>query len=357
MARGPKPWYDEHMEPVNLKEATMGELEDLVRSLEEPPYRAGQIAQWVYQKGATSAEQMTNLSKALRARLAEASALPALEVAGRSDSSDGTTKYLFGLPDGEAVEAVVIPEEKRLTLCLSTQVGCRFACAFCRTGEMGLRRQLEAWEIVDQYLACRFRLGHPVSHLVFMGMGEPLDNYEPVTKALRIMVDDRLLQISPRRITVSTVGLVPAVEAFMAEGLGVNLAVSLAATTDEIRGELTPVGKRYPLEELFGALRALELPKRKRITIEYILLRDLNDSLSDARRLAGLLHGLKCKVNVIPFNPYPGSAFHRPGARRVQGFVEALAAKGYTTTVRASRGGDILAACGHLALEGPARGH
>jgi 23S rRNA (adenine2503-C2)-methyltransferase len=342
------------METMNLKEATLEELGALARSLGEPPYRAGQIAKWVYQKGATTAEDMTNLSKALRGRLAEVSALPVLEVIERTSSSDGTVKYLFALPDGEAVEAVVIPEDKRLTLCLSTQVGCRFACAFCRTGEMGLRRNLEAWEIIDQYLACLFRLGHPISHLVFMGMGEPLDNYEKVTKALRIMVDERLLQISPRRITLSSVGMVPAITAFMAEGIGVNLAVSLAATTDELRAELTPVGRRYPLEALFGALKALELPKRRRITIEYVLMGDLNDTSADVQRLAKLLHGLRCKVNVIPFNPYPGSAFSRPDSRRVYEFVEALAAKGYTTTVRASRGGDILAACGHLAVERPA---
>lgn len=341
------------MEPLNLKEATIEELEGLVRTLGEPSYRALQIAQWVYLKGATSAEEMTNLSKTLRARLAEVAGLPSLEVLQRVESSDGTVKYLFALPDGEAIEAVVIPEGKRLTLCLSTQVGCRFSCAFCRTAEMGLRRSLEAWEIVDQYLACRFRLGHPITNLVFMGMGEPLDNYGPVTKACRIMADERLMQISPRRITVSTVGLVPAITALMDEGLGVNLAVSLAATTDEARNELTPVGKRYSLDDLFGTLGALELPKRRRITIEYVLLGGLNDSHQDARRLAKLLHGLKCKVNVIPFNPYPGSAFSRPDAGRVHDFVEALAAKGYTTTVRASRGTDILAACGHLAVERP----
>jgi 23S rRNA (adenine2503-C2)-methyltransferase len=341
------------MEPLNLKEAMLEELEALASSLGEPSYRATQIAQWVYQKGATSPEEMTNLSKALRDRLSEATKLPALEVLQREESSDGTVKYLFGLTDGEAIEAVVIPEGKRLTLCLSTQVGCRFSCSFCRTAEMGLRRQLETWEIVDQYLACRLRLGHPITNLVFMGMGEPLDNYGPVTKALRIMTDEGLMQISPRRITVSTVGLTPAIKALMDEGLGVNLAVSLVATTDEVRNDLTPVGKRYGLENLFGTLRALELPKRRRITIEYVLLEGLNDSTQDAHRLAHLLHGLKCKVNIIPFNPYPGSALSRPDDDRVHHFVEALAAKGYTTTVRASRGTDILAACGHLAVEQP----
>lgn len=342
------------MVPLNLKEATLWDLEALVGSLGEPPYRAKQIAQWVYLKGASSTEEMTNLSKAFRTRLGELTVIPALEVLHKSESSDGTVKYLFGLPDGEAIEAVVIPEEKRLTLCLSSQVGCRFACTFCRTGEMGLKRQLEAWEIVDQLLACRYRLGHPVTNLVFMGMGEPLDNYGPLTAALRIMVDEHLMQVSPRRITVSTVGLVPAIEALMDEGLGVNLAVSLAATTEEARASLTPIGKRYGLESLFSALRGLDIPKRRRITLEYVLLGGLNDTPGDARRLAKLLHGLKCKVNVIPFNPYPSSPYGRPTEARVHEFVETLAAKGYTTTVRASRGTDILAACGHLAVEGPA---
>ncbi len=281
------------MERVNLKQATLEELESLVHSLDEPPYRARQIAQWVYQKGATSPDQMTNLSKALRGRLGEVAVLPSLEVLQRSEAADGTVKYLFGLPDGEAVESVVIPEGKRLTLCLSSQVGCRLACAFCRTGEMGLRRQLETWEMVDQVLACRYRLGHGLTHLVCMGMGEPLDNYGPLVKALRILVDRRLTQISPRRVTVSTVGLVPQIGALAAEGLGVNLAVSLAATTDAARCELTPVGKRYPLQALFEALRSLELPARRRITIEYVLLEGVNDSLEDARRLARWLHGLR----------------------------------------------------------------
>lgn len=341
----------EPMKPMNLKEATYEALAALVHDMGEPAYRAGQIARWVYQKGASSTQEMTNLSKDLRSRLVEAAELPRLEVLQRTEAADGTVKYLFGLADGEAVEAVVIPEAKRLTLCLSTQVGCRFACSFCRTGEMGLKRNLQVWEIVDQYLACRLRLGHPITNMVYMGMGEPLDNYEAVVKSLRIMTDNRLVQVSPRRITVSTVGLVPAIKAFMEEGLGVNLAVSLAATTDEGRSGLTPVAKRYRLGELFGALRALDIPRRRRVTIEYILLGGLNDTDSDVRRLARLLHGLKCKVNVIPFNPYPGSLFLRPAPERVHDFVEALAAKGYTTTVRTSRGGEILAACGNLAVE------
>lgn len=342
------------MEPVNLKEAALEELLCLVEDLGEASYRAGQIAQWVYQKGATATGEMTNLSRDFRSRLAERTSLPALDVLDRTEAPDGTVKYLFALPDGEAIETVVIPEGKRLTLCLSTQVGCRLACAFCRTATMGLKRQLETWEIVDQYLACRYRLGHPITNLVFMGMGEPLDNYEAVVGALRIMVDERLMQVSPRRITVSTVGLAPAITALMAEGLGVNLAVSVAATDDGARAELTPIGKKLPLDTLFDTLRALPLAPRRRITIEYVLLKGINDAEADARRLARWLHGLKCKVNVIPFNPYPGAVFERPKASRTHAFVEALAAKGYTTTVRASRGAEILAACGHLAVERPA---
>jgi 23S rRNA (adenine2503-C2)-methyltransferase len=338
------------MQRLNLKEAAMEDLLGLVEALGEKPYRARQIAHWVYQKGASSLDGMTTLSRSFRQRLKEAVELPALEVIKHQEAPDGTIKYLFGLPDGEAIETVLIPEPPRLTLCLSTQVGCRLGCKFCRTAEMGLRRNLQCWEIVDQYLACRFRLGHPVTHLVYMGMGEPLDNYQAVVRSLRILTEPELGQLSPRRLTLSTVGLIKGIRALAGEGLGINLAVSLAATTNEARSRLTPVGRRYPLEELFRALRDYPLAPRRRLTIEYVLLGGLNDSLEDARRLARWLKGLRCKINVIPFNPYPDSEFEPPGPERLDAFVEALAARGLTTTVRKSRGADILAACGQLSL-------
>jgi 23S rRNA (adenine2503-C2)-methyltransferase len=259
-------------------------------------------------------------------------------------------KFLFGLRDGEGIETVLIPEAHRLTLCISTQAGCGLGCAFCATATLGLKRNLTAAEIVEQVLEAGRTLGDErrVTHVVLMGMGEPLANYAQVVRALEILTDgDWGIGISPRRVTLSTVGLVPQIHMLMEE-TRVNLAISLHAATDEIRGRLMPVNRKYPLKELLDCCRALPLPRRKRITFEYVLLRGINDADNDARQLALLLHGIPSKVNVIPFNPHPGSEFSRPTEQEIARFQTVLRDAGLQINIRRPRGDDIQAACGQL---------
>ena len=332
----------------------------------EPPYRAAQILAWVHRKGAADFAAMSSLPRALRARLPEAFTLGRLEPAVVAEARDGTRKLLFRLPpaDGKrpaAIESVLIPQvdrptgaRDRLTLCISTQAGCGMGCGFCATAAMGLVRNLLPAEIVGQVSAGgALAAPRPLTNIVLMGMGEPLANYDAVRTALEILTAEWGYAISPRRITVSTVGLAPMIPRFIAE-TRVNLAVSLHATTDAQRTRLVPVNRRYPLATLLAACQAVPLPRRKRITFEYVLLGGENDSDADARRLVQLLHGLRAKVNLIPFNPFPGAAFEPSPRARVLRFQAILREHHLNATIRESRGQDIQAACGQLAVARPA---
>jgi 23S rRNA (adenine2503-C2)-methyltransferase len=334
----------------NIKDFSRGDLEKWLGERGESHYRVDQIHRWLFQKGALSFAEMTNLSATLRRELEDSFTISRLEVARADRSADGTVKFLFALPDGHEIESVLIPEPKRLTLCISTQAGCGLGCAFCATALLGLKRNLTAAEIVDQILEASRTLkpDQRITHIVLMGMGEPLANYQQTTDAIRIMTDaDTGLGFSSRRVTLSTVGLVPQIKKLIDE-TQVNLAISLHATTDEMRSRLMPVNRKYPLSELIACARALPIPKRKRITFEYVLLRGVNHSTDDARRLAKLLAGIRAKINIIPFNPHPGSEFERPTIEEIERFQDELAAYGLQVNVRRPRGDDIHAACGQL---------
>jgi 23S rRNA (adenine2503-C2)-methyltransferase len=349
-----------------IQDLSRAELERWCVDAGEPPYRAAQILAWVHRKRAESFPAMSNLPQALRTRLATAFTLGRLAPELVVEASDGTRKLLFRLPflDGKraaAIESVLIPQvdrptgaRDRLTLCISTQAGCGMGCGFCATAAMGLVRNLSPAEIVGQVSAGEaLAAPRPLTNVVLMGMGEPLANYDAVRTALEILTAEWGYAISPRRITVSTVGLAPMIPRFIAE-TRVNLAVSLHATTDAQRSRLVPVNRRYPLATLLAACQAVPLPRRKRITFEYVLLRGENDTDEDARRLVRLLHGLRAKVNLIPFNPFPGAAFAPSPRGRVLRFQAILRDHHLNATIRESRGQDIQAACGQLAVARPA---
>jgi 23S rRNA (adenine2503-C2)-methyltransferase len=334
----------------NIKDLNLEELAAHLVQRKEPAYRARQIWQWLFRRGALNFAEMTNLSGSLRSRLAEDFSVSRLAVLRQAVSADGTKKFLFGLSDGQSIETVLIPETKRLTLCVSTQAGCGFGCAFCATAVLGLRRNLRASEILDQILEASRSLARDqrITHVVLMGMGEPLANYAETVKALAVMTDTSWgIGISPRRITLSTVGLVPQIRRLMEE-TRVNLAISLHAPSDALRGELMPVNRKYSLQQLMECCRSLPIPRRKRITFEYVLLRGVNDSVQDAKALCHLLHDIRCKVNVIPFNPHPGSRYQRPDDSAVERFQQVLQAHGMQINIRRPRGDDIQAACGQL---------
>jgi 23S rRNA (adenine2503-C2)-methyltransferase len=339
------------MPPVNVLDCLPSELEALAERLGEPPYRGRQLAGWLFRRGAPEFEAMSDLPKEFRRRLADEAVIDAPRIERMIPSRDGSRKYVLALADGLTVHSVLMPDADRLTLCLSTQVGCGFGCAFCFTGTMGLRRNLSAGEIVGQLVAVRPTLppGDRVTHLVYMGMGEPLANYEATVRSLRLLTDPHGFGCSPRRITVSTVGLVNGIKKLARESLKVNLAISLHATTDPVRTGLMPVNRGWPLEELMAACRSFPLPLRQRITFEYVLLHEVNDSREDATRLARLLQGVRAKVNLIPFNDWEGAAFRRPPLSRILPFQQLLLERGITATIRWSKGEDIGAACGQLA--------
>ena len=334
---------------VCLKEYTPAQLELWVQKGGQPAYRARQLLKWLYSQNVFDFQAMTDLSKDFRSWLAENARTSCLRREKVLTDVDGTRKILFRLQDGDSIESVLIEEEKRLTLCLSSQVGCAYGCRFCLTGRDGYRRNLTTGEIVDQICAARRELynGERLTNLVFMGMGEPLANLEQVLKALEIITSDHGLNFSNRRITLSTVGLIP--EMLKLSSLfPIKLAVSLHAADNETRSLIMPINKRYPLEKLLQACRGLDLPRRNRITFEYLLLGGVNDSPEAARKLAKLLRGLRAKINLIPFNEYPGANFKRPSSARVEEFRKILQDKHFTATVRQSRGAGIMAACGQL---------
>jgi 23S rRNA (adenine2503-C2)-methyltransferase len=297
---------------------------------------------------------MTNLSRPLRSQLAAMFVIVTPRVVSDERSVDGTRKFALELADGRRIESVFIPDTPSMTFCISTQVGCAMACGFCLTGKMGLVRNLTAGEIVGQVrvLAEATGLLNEPFNIVLMGMGEPLHNYDNTMKALRMLHSEHGLAVSPRRVTLSTVGIIPGLERLAREPLMPNLAVSLHATTDEQRTILVPPNRRYPLAQILEACRRFPLKKRSRITFEYVMLDAVNDTPEDARRLVKLLSGIKAKVNLIPLNPAPGIPYTRPSDERVNRFAQILADRHITVSVRKSRGRDIRAACGQLIVEG-----
>ncbi|MEX3017242.1 23S rRNA (adenine(2503)-C(2))-methyltransferase RlmN [Gymnodinialimonas hymeniacidonis] len=323
--------------------------------------RTGQIWQWLYQKGIRDFAAMTNLSKDYRAMLAETFVAEVPEVVSKQVSADGTRKYLVRIAGGHEVEVVYIPEVDRGTLCISSQVGCTLTCSFCHTGTQKLVRNLTAGEIIGQVMLARDDLDEwtaegegsdakprLVSNIVLMGMGEPLYNFENVRDAMKIAMDPEGISLSRRRITLSTSGVVPEI-ARTAEEIGCQLAVSFHATTDEVRDKLVPINKRWNIEELLDALRAYpKASNSERITFEYVMLKDVNDSDEDARRLVKLIQGIPAKINLIPFNEWPGAPYERSDWERIERFADIVYKAGYASPIRTPRGEDIMAACGQL---------
>ena len=338
---------------IDLKNLTSGELEALVISLGEKPYRARQLMNWIYQNPVSSIEEMTNLPKTLRTKIETVSYLNPLQIAGIRTASDDTRKFLFTLHDGNQIESVLIPEKKHLTICISTQVGCAMGCTFCLSGKHGLIRNLTAGEMVNQICAIKneFLQQDETTNIVFMGMGEPLANFDNTLKALRILTDPLGFNFSPRRITVSTAGLIPQIKK-LGQALPVSLAISLNAATNPLRDVLMPINKKYPLHKLIKSASRTILPSGKHLTFEYILIDGVNDSLKDARALASLLQDIRCKINLIPFNEHEGGTFKRPATQTVDKFRQYLSSKHFTTIVRYSKGNDIAAACGQLGFGG-----
>jgi 23S rRNA (adenine2503-C2)-methyltransferase len=335
----------------HLKDLAPDRLREQLAAAGFRPYRAEQIAGWLYRRGVDDPLAMTDLARDDRERLAAGWATRALEVERLERSADGTVKAALCAGDGARVESVWIPEEDRTTLCVSTQVGCPMACGFCATGHLGFARNLRTAEIVDQVCRMRELRGErELTNVVFMGMGEPLLNLPNVIEAIRILVHPKAFAIAPRRITVSTVGIVPKLAALVAAA-PVNLAVSLHATTDAVRDRLVPINRRWPLARLLGALRGLDgLSPRRPVFFEYTLIAGVNDSLEDARRLPALLAGIPSKLNLIPMNPHPDAPYRPPADDVVDAFLRELAGRGLTVTLRRPRGADIQAACGQLAL-------
>jgi len=338
----------------NLRDLTLEELEALFKERGLPAYRGRQVFKWLATPGVSSFEEMTDLPKDLRQELAQEFSVSLPEIVKEEVSCDGTRKLALKLSDGEIIESVIIPEADHYTLCVSSQVGCAMGCAFCLTARMGFRRNLSPGEITSQVLRAREVLQRegledekPLRNLVFMGMGEPLANYENVKKALQNLLHPKGFDFSGRRVTVSTAGLVPQMERLGRE-VNVKLAISLHAADDETRSRLMPINKRYPLKELIAACRRFPLKKGWRITFEYVLLDGINDRPEDALKLARLLRGIPAKINLIPFNEHPDLPFRCPPEERILAFQEILLNEGYVATIRKSRGRDISAACGQL---------
>ncbi len=335
---------------IDIKQLTRQDLLDWLTQCNKRTFRADQILKWLYLRRSDSFDQMTDLSKGLRALLGQHFFISRMPVDRMLSSTDGTRKYLFRLDDGNTVESVLIPEKDHYTLCVSSQVGCAMGCRFCLTGKGGLVRNLTMAEITGQIWEIRKAIPDPdkLTNLVFMGMGEPLANYRQLIPALEILTNsDWGMKIAHRRITVSTAGVVPRI-VDLGRDTKVNLAISLNAATDTDRTALMPINKTYPIDDLLDACRSHPLPRGRKITIEYILFKDVNDTPEHARQLTKALAGLKAKINLIPFNPYPDSEFQRPDQKRIEAFQKALTGKHYTAIVRYSKGLDIMVACGQL---------
>lgn len=357
------------MPPLSPRRPDLRDLDDaevlaLCRELGQPPFRARQILHWLYGARAGSTEAMTDLPAAFRAELARRAGAFLPSVVKAQGAADATRKFLLGLADGQLIETVLIPasaglygdRSDRLTLCVSTQVGCAYGCRFCASGMGGFRRNLTPSEIVGQLLVAEREGGCRASNLVFMGMGEPLANYPNVLKAIRILNAPWGVALGARKITISTSGLAPEIERLAAEPIQVRLAVSLHGARDEVRNGIMPVNRRYPLAKLMAACEAYQRTKGRMITFEYLLLAGVNDAIEEAPRLAALARRARAKVNLIPFNEVPGTRFRRPSDEQCRRFAETLARAGVRATLRTEKGGDIEAACGQLRLR-ELRGH
>jgi len=348
---------------IDIAGVELPELEQALHDLGHPRFHARQIFQWIHKRGISDFALMSDLSRELRATLATHFDIDTPLVVRREQSADGTAKFLLGLGDGKRIETVCIPENPsgsdnladadRVTFCVSTQVGCAMRCAFCLTGKMGIDRNLTAGEIAGQarVLVRELNLPDQRFNIVLMGMGEPLHNYEATMKALRILADEYGMAVSPRRVTLSTVGVLPALERLATEPVMPNVAISLHATTEAQRDLLVPINRKYSIEELLNTCRRFPLKRRERITFEYVMLKDVNDTPEDARRLVRLLAGIKGKVNLLPLNEAAGIPFERPSDAAVNRFARILSERGVTVSVRKSRGRDIRAACGQLITE------
>jgi 23S rRNA (adenine2503-C2)-methyltransferase len=337
-------------EKIDLKNLSFQELKDFISSFGKERYRSLQMMRWLYQEGVHSIDEMTNLSKRFRRELNEISFISTLHPIKVEQSKDGTKKFLFRLEDGHRIESVLIPDKKRLTLCLSTQVGCALGCRFCLTGKMGWKRDLMVSEILNQILAVKETLIPPttVTNVVLMGMGEPLINYHHTLKAIELMMNPDAFKFSSRRITLSTAGVFPELEQLSQERISFRLAVSLNASDEKTRSILMPVNRRYPMNKVLEVCRKFPLRPRSRITFEYVLVEGINDSPSQAKRLLKLLKNIPSKVNLIPLNEAPEIPFKRPSEEKIRQFQEILMKGGLTTIVRSSKGAEISAACGQL---------
>jgi 23S rRNA (adenine2503-C2)-methyltransferase len=338
----------------DLRAMTLEDAEAFAVAQGWPRFRGEQVWRWVHDKGVRTVDEMTNLARDVRARLAEVATIGGLEVAEVQTSHDGTRKLRLVTHDGASIESVLIPDGDKTTQCISSQVGCAVDCQFCATAKLGLKRNLDAGEIVDQvYLARRLLAevepDRRISNIVYMGMGEPLHNYDNLITSLRILTHDKGAKLSQRRITVSTSGLVPKLERLGGETVRPNLAVSLNAPNDKIRDEIMPINRKWNIAKLMAALKAYPLEQRRRITFEYVLLAGVNDSLADAAQLSRLLRGVKCKVNLIPYNPHPEAGYARPSKTAIDAFQNECKKLGLPTYLRTPRGDDIDAACGQLA--------
>ncbi|MFH1654481.1 MAG: 23S rRNA (adenine(2503)-C(2))-methyltransferase RlmN [Pseudomonadota bacterium] len=331
----------------NIYDLKLSDFPAVVEDLGLKKYAANQIISWLYKKRVSGFDEMTNLTKAVRETLNQKFTCEALKIDKTLEAKDGTKKYRFKLSDGELIEAVDMPMEKRRTVCISTQVGCAMNCAVCRTATLGLKRNLTQGEIVGQLLTIMNQNATPVTNVVLMGMGEPLANYEAVKGAVEIMIDTRAIEMSYRRVTLSTCGLIPELKRFVND-LPVMIAISLSATTDEVRSKIMPINKKYSIAKIMEFCREHSKDSKNRITIEYVLIGDVNDSKEDAARLVKLLRGVKAKINLIPFNSFEGCEYKSPSEEIVDFWYRFLHEKGIQTNVRVSRGHEIMAACGQL---------
>lgn len=337
------------MDKEDIKNFTLEEFKEELEKASGPSYRGEQIFSWIYKKGVEDFNAMKNLPKSFRDKLAGLYYIGGIKPLKRLKSVDGTEKVLFELSDGNLVETVVICSGKRKTACLSTQAGCKYACAFCASGINGFKRNLSASEILSQILYLEHNLKHHITNFVFMGMGEPLDNYENLSRAIKIMNSPKAMAIAARRITVSTSGVIPGIEKFKGLGLQVNLSISLHAADSLLRDKLMPVNKKYPLVRLLKACQDYLSNDGRMLTLEYIVLKDINDSQKDMGALAGIAKMLKAKVNLIPYSEIAGLGFKAPLKKDMEIFRDGLLEKGINVTVRESKGRDIMAACGQLA--------
>ncbi len=342
------------MKRIDLLGYNVGDLENLMQELGEQRFKGRQLFKWLYNTRESDFEKMTNLSRKLRGKLTERFIFGGLKVDKVSRSSDGTEKILFMLDDGLFIESVRIPDRKTTTVCVSSQVGCPLGCKFCATGQIGFRRNLSAGEIVGQLLFFRGKYGEDAfNNIVFMGMGEPLLNYENVTRSVGIISSELGLSLSAKRITVSTVGIVPKIYQLADSGLKVNLAISLHAATDEKRKKLMPAAKPYPLADLMKAAKYFADKRKKRITFEYILFEGFNDTFQDVKDLSNLVKGVPSKINILAYNPVEGLPYRRPSEEKINEFGRLLYPRAPAVTVRKSRGLDVDAACGQLAGRQP----